>query len=214
MLQDIRQHTQGTAAKIIIGMIVISFAFFGIQSILVSGGDNEIADVNGELIYPQQLQQALDTQKRRLISMMGDQFDPAMLDDERLAPQALESLVSRILLMQSALALKLVISENDIGAVVAGMEQFQIDGKFSPAVYKSVLSSAGYTPSYFKQSLSEDMLLSQLRSGIAGSEFVTSSELALNSHVILEQRDLNFFTIPLEKFSSLSPPTGSEIDSY
>jgi peptidyl-prolyl cis-trans isomerase D len=119
MLQDIRQHTQGTAAKIIIGIIVISFAFFGIQSILVSGGDNEIADVNGELIYPQQLQQALDTQKRRLISMMGDQFDPAMLDDERLAPQALESLISRALLMQSALALKLVISENDIGAAVS-----------------------------------------------------------------------------------------------
>ena len=87
MLQDIRQHTQGTAAKIIIGLIVISFAFFGIQSILVSGGDNEIAEVNGELIYPQQLQQAVDTQKRRLISMMGEQFDPAMLDDERLAPQ-------------------------------------------------------------------------------------------------------------------------------
>ena len=214
MLQDIRQHTQGTAAKIIVGMIVISFAFFGIQSILVSGGDNEIADVNGELIYPQQLQQALDTQKRRLISMMGDQLDPAMLDDERLAPQALESLVSRVLLMQSALALKLVISENDIGAVVAGMEQFQIDEKFSPALYKSVLSSAGYTPSYFKQSLSEDMLLSQLRSGIAGSEFVTSSELELSSHIILEQRDLHFFTVPLEKFSSLLPPTDGEIDAY
>jgi peptidyl-prolyl cis-trans isomerase D len=214
MLQDIRQHTQGAAAKIIIGLIVISFAFFGIQSILVSGGDNEIADVNGELIYPQQLQQALDAQKRRLISMMGDQFDPAMLDDERLAPQALESLITRALLMQAALALKLVISENDIGATVAGMEQFQIDGQFSAAVYKSVLSSAGYTPSYFKQTLSEDMLLSQLRSGIAGSEFVTSSELALNSEFMMEQRDLRFFTIPLERFTSISPPTDAEVDSY
>ena len=214
MLQDIRQHTKGTAAKIIIGIIVISFAFFGIQSILVSGGDNEIADVNGELIYPQQLQQALDTQKRRLISMMGDQFDPAMLDDERLAPQALESLISRALLMQAALALKLVISENDIGATVANMEQFQIDGRFSPAVYKNVLSSAGYTPSYFKQSLTEDMLLSQLSSGIAGSEFITPAELELNSQVILAQRDLRFFTIPLEKFTSASPPTEAEIDAY
>ena len=214
MLQDIRQHTQGTAAKIIIGIIVISFAFFGIQSILVSGGDNEIADVNGELIYPQQLQQALDTQKRRLISMMGDQFDPAMLDDERLAPQALESLINRALLMQSAQALKLVISEIDIGAVVGGMQQFQVGGRFSPDVYKSVLSSAGYTPSSFKQGLREDMLLSQLRSGVAGSEFVTSSELELNSQVILEQRDLNFFTIPLEKFTSISPPTDADINAY
>ena len=94
------------------------------------------------------------------------------------------------------------------------MEEFQIDGIFSPDVYRSVLSSAGYTPSYFKQSLSEDMLLSQLRSGIAGSEFVTSSELELNSQVLLEQRDLRFFTIPLEKFASTSPPTDAEIDAY
>jgi peptidyl-prolyl cis-trans isomerase D len=214
MLQDIRQHTKGTAAKIIIGIIVISFAFFGIQSILVSGGDNEIADVNGQLIYPQQLQQALDTQKRRLISMMGDQFDPAMLDDERLAPQALESLINRALLMQSAQALELVISESDIGAVVGGMQQFQVGGRFSPDVYKSVLSSAGYTPSSFKQGLREDMLLAQLRSGVAGSEFVTSSELELNAQVILEQRDLNFFTIPLEKFTSISPPTDADINAY
>ena len=214
MLQDIRQHTQGTAAKIIIGLIVISFAFFGIQSILVSGGDNEIAEVNDELIYPQQLQQAVDMQKRRLISMMGEQFDPAMLDDERLAPRALEGLINRILLMQSAVTLKLIISESEIGAVIGGMEEFQVEGVFSPDVYRSMLSSAGYTPSYFKQSLSEDMLLSQLRSGIAGSEFVTSSELELNSQVLLEQRDLRFFTIPLEKFVLTLPPTDAEIDAY
>ena len=214
MLQDIRQHTQGAAAKVIIGLIVISFAFFGIQSILVSGGDNEIAEVNGELIYPQQLQQAVDTQKRRLISMMGDQFDPSLLDDDRLAPRALEMLISRILLTQAAVSLNLVISENEIGAVIGAMDEFQIDGIFSPDLYRSMLSSAGYTPSYFKQSLSEDMLLSQLSSGIAGSEFVTSSELELNSQMLLEQRDVRFFTIPLEKFASMSPPTDEEIDTY
>ena len=62
MLQNIRQNVQGTAAKIIVGLIVISFSFFGLESILVSGGGSEIAEVNGEPIYPQQLQQALATQ--------------------------------------------------------------------------------------------------------------------------------------------------------
>ena len=38
MLQDIRQNTKGTAAKIVVGLIVISFAFFGIESILLGGG--------------------------------------------------------------------------------------------------------------------------------------------------------------------------------
>ncbi len=94
------------------------------------------------------------------------------------------------------------------------MEQFQVDGVFSPELYKSVLASAGYTPGYFKQSLRDDMLLSQLRSGLVGSEFVTPWELELNSRVISEQRDLRYFTIPIEKFTSTSPVTEAQIETY
>jgi peptidyl-prolyl cis-trans isomerase D len=214
MLQDIRQHIEGPTAKIVVGLIVISFAFFGIESILVNGGGNEVAEVNGESIYPQELQQALDTQKRRLLAMMGDKLDPAVLDDDRLRPQAMESLINRKLLMQSAAALKLAVSEREIGTLVGSMEQFQVDGTFSPDLYKSVLSGAGYTPSYFKQSLHDDMLLNQLRSGLAGTEFVTPAEQELNAHVIWEQRDLRFFTIPIEKFTSSSPVTDAQIEAY
>jgi peptidyl-prolyl cis-trans isomerase D len=214
MLQDIRKNVQGTAAKIIVGLIVISFAFFGIESILVGGGGNEIAEVNGDPIYPQQLQQALNTQKRRLISMMGDNFDPTLLDDERLGPQALEALINRQLLMQAADEMGLVISDTEIGALVANMEEFQVDGVFSPEVYKGVLSGAGYTPAFFKQSLAEDMLMGQLRSGLAGTEFVTPAELELNTQVIAEQRDLRYFSIQRETFSGLPDVTDAQIEAY
>ena len=53
MLQDIRQSTRGTAAKIVVGLIVLSFSIFGIESILVGGGGGGVAEVNGEEITPQ-----------------------------------------------------------------------------------------------------------------------------------------------------------------
>lgn len=214
MLQDIRQNVQGTAAKIIVGLIVISFSIFGIESILLGGGGNSIAEVNGEEITPQELQQSVDTQKRRLIAMMGNNYDPAMLDDDRLAMQALDALISRKLLMQSARDMKLAVSEEQIGALVANMEQFKVDGVFSPEVYKSVLASAGYTPAYFKRVLSDDMLVNQLRSGLAGSDFATPTELALTARVTSEQRDVRFLTIPQEKFVSTVPLSDEDITSY
>ena len=140
MLQDIRQNIQGTAAKIIVGLIVISFSIFGIESILLGGGGGGVAEVNGEEISPVELQQAVNTAKRRLIGMMGDNVDPAMLDDERLTPQALEGLIARKLELQSAEELGLAVSEREVGAIIGGMEQFQIDGKFSPEMYTSVRS--------------------------------------------------------------------------
>lgn len=214
MLQDFRKHTQGTAAKIFVGLIVTSFAFFGIESILVNGGQSKVAEVNGESISPQKLQAALENQKRRLMAMMGDKLDPAMLEDDKLRPQAIESLINRELLMQSAKEMKLEISNAEIGKVVAGMEQFQVDGVFSPEAYKSVLANAGYTPGLFKESLRDDIVLNQMRSGLGGSDFVTPAELSINAQILSEQRDLRYVTIPREKFNAKPSFSEKQITTY
>ena len=92
MLQDIRSKVQGPVVKVIVWLIVISFSIFGIESILVGGGGGGVAEVNGEEITPQELEQALNTQQRRLIAAMGDNFDPAMLEDDALKSQVLTHL--------------------------------------------------------------------------------------------------------------------------
>jgi peptidyl-prolyl cis-trans isomerase D len=214
MLQDIRKNSQGTIAKIIVGLIVVAFAGFGVESILLGGGGSGAASVNGEDISPQELQQAVNNQKRRLISMLGDNIDPAMLDDDRLTPQAMESLIQRKLLRQSAESLGLDISDSQVGAVVANMEQFQVDGQFSPELYRGTLSSAGFTPLSFKQTLQEDMVIGQARSGLSGSEFTTSAELDLNARIAGEQRDLRYLTIPLENFSAQVEISEQDIAAY
>lgn len=214
MLQDIRQSTQGTAAKIVVGLIVVSFSIFGIESILLGGGGGGVAEVNGEEISPQELQQAINTQKRQLISMMGDSIDPAMLDDQLLSAEALDSLIVRKLLMQSADAMDLAVSEQEIGRVIGSMQQFQMEGKFSPQLYTSVLAGAGYTPAYFKQTLRDDITLNQLRAGLAGSEFSTPLELKMNARIDAEQRDLRYLTIPLARFLAEELASDEEVQAY
>lgn len=214
MLQDIRKSTKGTAAKVIIGLIVVSFAAFGIESILVGGGGNAVAEVNGEEIGPGELAQAINTQKRRLISMMGENIQPAMLEDDRLSASALNDLINRKLVKQSVQDMGLTVSQKQISATITSMEQFQINGVFSPELYSNVLSSAGFTPAYFKASLSDDIVINQLRSGLAGSEFATPAELALNAKVSGEQRDLRYLTITLTDFLADAAASEGEIQAY
>ena len=52
MLQSMRQGAQSAAAKIIIGLIVLSFAAFGLETLLPGGSGSSIAEVNGEEISP------------------------------------------------------------------------------------------------------------------------------------------------------------------
>ncbi|MEP5567309.1 MAG: SurA N-terminal domain-containing protein [Halioglobus sp.] len=202
MLQDIRKNSQGTFAKIIVGIIVVAFAGFGIESILLGGGGSAVAEVNGEEIAPQELQQAINNQKRQLIAMMGDNLDPAMLDDQMLSQQAMQTLISRKLLVQSANEMGLAVSDSQVGALIGGMEQFQLDGQFSADMYRARLGEAGFTPTSFKMTLVDDIKVGQVRSGLAGSDFATPAELELNARIAGEQRDLRYMTIPLETFLS------------
>ena len=138
MLQSMRQGAQSTAAKIIIGLIVLSFAAFGLETLLPGGSGSSVAEVNGEEISPVALQEAVTQQKRRLVSILGDDIDPSLLDDDRLQPRALESLIQRILLLQRAAGLSLVASESQIGEAITSIETFQLNGAFSVDAYKSV----------------------------------------------------------------------------
>lgn len=214
MLQDIRQNIQGTAARVVIGLIVISFAFFGIESILLSGGGSGMAEVNGESIQASEVQQMVDTEKRRLISMMGDNIDYSLLDDQRMGAQALQSIINRKLQTQAATDLGITASERDIGTLIGGMQQFQLDGEFSPDLYRSLLSNAGFSPSSFKQGLKEDMVLNQLRSGLSASDFATAKELDLNAKVSGELRDIRYLTIPKEDLTAQVAVSDEEVALY
>jgi peptidyl-prolyl cis-trans isomerase D len=195
MLQSMRQGAQSTAAKIIIGLIVLSFAAFGLETLLPGGAGSSVADVNGEEISPFALQEAVTQQKRQLVSILGDNIDPAMLDDDRLQPRALESLIQRTLLLQKSVALNLIASEAQVGKSITAMEAFQLNGAFSPDAYRSVLANAGYTPERFRRAQAEDIVLTQLQTAISETEFITPNELSAAANVIAEERDVRYLVV-------------------
>ena len=196
MLQSMRQSTQSTAAKVIIGLIVLSFAAFGLETLLPGGSGTLVAEVNGEEITPFALQEAITQQKRQLVSVLGDDIDPAMLDDDRLQPRALQSLIQRALLLQKSKALSLVASEAQVGKSITAIGAFQLNGIFSPDAYKSVLANAGYTPERFRRAQAEDIVLTQLQAAISETEFTTQTELAATANLIAEERDVRYLVIP------------------
>ena len=214
MLQSMRQSTQSTAAKVIIGLIVLSFAAFGLETLLPGGAGTSVAEVNGEEISPFALQEAITQQKRQLVSVLGDDIDPALLDDDRLQPRALQSLIQRALLLQKSTALNLVASEAQVGKSITAIEAFQLNGQFSPDAYKSVLANAGYTPERFRRVQAEDIVLTQLQTAISETEFATQTELAATANLIAEERDVRYLVIPGEGLVTDNDLTDAALQNY
>lgn len=200
MLQNIRKNFQGTIAKVIVAIIVVPFALFGIESLLGGGGVQYVAEVNGEGISTSELQQQINQQKRRLLMNLGDNVDPSMLDDQMLAGPALEYMIQQKLLMQAAREYGLAISDQRLGEFIADMAPFQVEGVFDPQLYRRVVSDQGYSPAGFQTALRDDLLMMQLRAGLASSEFATASEVDQMEAIREEQRDVRYLLLPLDRF--------------
>ena len=195
MLQSMRDGAQSTGAKVIIGLIILSFAGFGLESILPGGAGTSVAEVNGTEISPIELQQAIDAQKRQLMQIFGERIDLAMLEDDRLRPSALETVIQRQLFVEQAKALELVASDKEIGRAVTAIEAFQVEGEFSPDQYRIVLANAGLSAERFRRSQAQDIVLGQLQDAIVRTDFATPTELAAAANVQIEERDVRYLLI-------------------
>lgn len=197
MLQNIRDNIQGTAAKVIIALIVVPFALFGIDSLFNTSSQTPAAVVNGEKISQQELAQAVALQKRRLVNMMGDNIDPTMLDDNLLRGQALDSLVKQQLLLQAANRSRMVVSNQQLNTLIVTMPQFMEEGRFSQQRYEQMLRLQGYSSAFFKQLLRSDLTIQQVSNAIASSSFVTDAQLQQAARLLHESRDFQYVDIPL-----------------
>ena len=55
MMQSIRAGTQNTGFKILIFLIILSFAGFGLEQVIFGSSGTSVAEVNGTEITPQEL---------------------------------------------------------------------------------------------------------------------------------------------------------------
>ncbi|MDB6062266.1 MAG: hypothetical protein JWM78_2369 [Verrucomicrobiaceae bacterium] len=214
MLQNIRNNVQGLVAKVIIAIIIVPFAIFGIESLIGGGGSNDAAKVNGEKISEVELQQAISIQKRQLLAMMGDNIQPNMLEDTALRGPALDALITQHLLQQGAADLKLGVSPQAVDQTILSMAAFQDNGKFSTERYQMLLRNQGYTPAYFKQALQQELVVNQLHSGVVDSDFVTPDELKRVSGLLQQQRTFAYVTIPVASLQEKVSINPSDIQSY
>lgn len=214
MLQSLREGAQSTPIKVLIILIVLSFAGFGIESVLLGNSGTSVAEVNGEEVTPQELQIAIDNQKRQLMQIFGDNIDPAMLEDDQLRPRALDGLIEQKLLLQEATRQQLVASDRAIGRVVASVDAFKVDGKFNTDQYKVVLANAGYTPERFRRAQAQDIILTQLQQAVMDTDFTTPLELAAAADITTEERDVRYLLVPTESLTADAEVSEAEVAAF
>lgn len=177
MLQNIRKNAQGTGARIVVGVIVVVFALFGVESIVGGlGGEPKVAMVNGEGVPESRFLRALEGKRRQILAQMGERADPDLIEESALRSSVLEGIIREEVLAQDANNKELFVSDAVVDSYIRGMEQFRVDGVFSNDRLQVILRNAGLTLKDYRESLKTQFMLGQPRTALIGSAFVLNAE--------------------------------------
>ena len=214
MLQSMREGVKSPWVLVIIGLIVLSFVLTGAESLTFGGAQSGAAKVNDREISFNELQFAIEQQRRQLTEIYGDQLDPSLLDDDLLRPGVLNNLVDRALLEDYAVSLGITASPEAIRRSIISNPAFEVDGSFSADYYRDILRSNGLTTDQYRAEQSGTDQLVKLESIIGDADFITSVEAKAAIDVVVERRDVRFMVIPDTALSSQYQVNETAISEY
>ena len=204
----------GVVGWIILGVLFVAFAFFGLNSYLQSSAANYAAAVNDQEISLARHQRAYQQLRTRMTDMLGENFDPAQLNEDMLKANALQQLINEELLLQAADAEGFAASNQLVATSINAIDAFKQDGVFSKTQYERMLGYRGIRPAEFEYNLKQEIITNQYRDAIRRTAAATAEEL--NQAYMLEgqQRQFSYIVLPLQSFSEPLEITDQDIEDY
>jgi peptidyl-prolyl cis-trans isomerase D len=207
-------HEKKRVVQIVLLLIILPFAFWGVDSYRKSGGSEAPATVNGESISQQELDNALRQQQDRMRELMGASFDPSIFDNPEVKRTILENLVSQRLLGMQARNAGLTLSDEQLAQMIAGIESFQKDGHFDKQRYETALKSQNMTPQIFesrvKQELSTRLLVETYTQNGYASQASADNLIRINE----QQRVVGVAQLSAESFMKQAKVEDAEVKDY
>ena len=235
MLQTLRDKTSGWIATVILGLLIIPFAFFGMESYLSQKVDTYAARIaqpptwwpSAPQAWPvsylwkthdidaQDYRQRLETMRMRLRDEQGDAFDSKAFESAENKREILEDMIDEQLMRLAAESDGIVVSDAEIRREIQQIPDFQVDGRFDADRYQMLLASQNppQTPRTFEQTVRDNLQYGLIPSRLARSGFVTDMELDRIMRLLGERRDISFVVMPPAAVDT-APVTPAQIQAW
>lgn len=215
MLETLRKSASGIVAKILMGLLILSFAVWGIADVfrgfgsqtLATIGDTEITVPEFRQLYQERLQQISQQLKRGITPDQARAFGiPDQLLNEQLAEAALND---------QAKALGLALSDEEIARRVQSNPAFHgPSGSFDPAYFNQLLRSNGFTEARFVAAERALALRQQLIQSLGGGIEVPAVLKGALARYEGEERSVNYAMLTPASLAAPADPSDEELRKF
>jgi peptidyl-prolyl cis-trans isomerase D len=193
-------HKHKRIAQFILALIMIPFAFFGVDYYFRQGGGvGEVAKFDGGSITEADFARAVRDQQEAL-RRNNQSVDPAIFDNPEVRFNLLQQLLRERLVDRKGADLHFQVSNAQVFERIAADPRFREGDKFSLDVYKSLLAQAGVSEQQFEEGIRRQMLTEAIVDPISRGGVVPKSSAAAFVSLAEQQREVELVNIDAEAF--------------
>lgn len=195
MLQKLRETTTGWVAAVIGALLIIPFAFFGINDYFNARVPTWVARVGDREISQQEFRARLDRERSQQRQEQGENFDARRFEDPLVKRQILDVFIDEELLLAFAADHGIVIPDAEVRSAIMRIPAFQVNGKFDPDQYRLVLGMQGMSAPGFDALVRRDLTVSAVARPLANTALVSSDEVMSLLRLMQQTRDMRILDV-------------------
>ncbi|WP_075998013.1 peptidylprolyl isomerase [Salaquimonas pukyongi] len=215
MLSMLREATRGWVAKILLVLLVASFAVWGVSGSILSGNTASVITVGDTRVTPIELRLAYDRQLNQLQRQFGTRLTREQADAFGLTGNVISQLVSGAVLDEAARKMKLGISSDRLAGIIGEDETFRdATGRFSRDQLRRALASIGMSEEEYVETRKAVALRNQIIEATAGETPLPDAYFDLLSAYQGEERKFDYVVISDGDIGQIADPDEAELKEY
>jgi peptidyl-prolyl cis-trans isomerase D len=215
MLDSLRVYATSWPARILMGLLFLSFAAWGVNDAFNGFGTNNVAVVGDTPVTVVAFQRDYQQASRNLTQQVGQALTPEQLQQFGVPTQVLGRLVSQATLDNAGQNMGLGISNEELGKRIAADSQFAgVGGKFDRNVFADIVRNYGFTEDAYIMSQRHDLVRSQLAQAFGGGIASPVSYVRAVHDYTNEERNLSYLVLTAPEESAISEPSDTDLNTY
>ena len=201
MITSIGKFSKSFFVKLLVGIIILPFVFWGMGDVFRGGNQNVIASIDSKKVSTQEF---VDYLQR--LNLNEEQIKNLPKTD--LIEKILSEYIGKKIMDLEIEKLKIIVNDNSLRKIIKNDELFIKDDKFSRTEYEKFLITSGVTAPTFETNIAEQEKKRQFLSSLSGG--IVVPEILVNKEYRKENQSKTIRYIDLEKFYSKYKPTDED----
>ena len=197
MLDLVRRGVKSWVAKVLLGVLVASFAVFGIGDVFSNSLGSSVASVGNQKVSADRFLAAFNAEMRNATQRFGQPVDVQLARQIGLDQQVLSRMASEATLDQTMEDLSISAPDAAVAETILADPSFQVAGQFDDAQYKYLIAQAGYSIEGYEEQTRRALARNQLTAAlVAGATAPAGAAEALFAYQG-ETRRIDYITLSI-----------------